>query len=191
VNCDGLDYYEGNYFDGKKILIRQLKNEIFVTGSAHTILYRLETLKRLQYYPEIFRGDVYHFDTLLAYDVLNISQLGFVYKVLSYTRRHNETYTAQISKRFKTWYYLQDMALKTFMELDPSLPARYKKNRLDYAYFIMSKKMRSDTECIEWHAKYMKDNFQVKDYFLALVTRNRITRLFKRVGDIIAHKVSR
>ena len=191
VNCDGLDYYDGNYFDGKKILIRQLSNEIFVTGSAHTILCRLETLKRLQYYPEIFRSDVYHMDTLLAYDVLNISHLGFVYKVLSYTRRHNETYTAKIAKRFKTWFYLQDVALKRFMELDPSFPARYKKNRLDYAYFLMSRKMRNDTECIEWHARYMKDKFQVRDYFLAFATRNRITRHLRRLGDIVALKVSR
>jgi glycosyltransferase involved in cell wall biosynthesis len=180
VRCDGLDYYDGNYFDGKQILIKQLKKKIDITGSVNTILFRIETLKKLEYYPEIFRPDVYHIDTVLAYDVLNISNLGFVYKVLSYTRRHNETYTAKISERFKTGYYLQDMELQKFMHLDPSLKKVYKRNKLDYAYFLLKKKI-SDKKCIEWHKKYKKGKFYFNDYIWALISRNIISRQLKKI----------
>ena len=181
VGCGGLDYYHGSYFDGKEILIRHLKKELFVLGSAHTVLFRAETLKQLEYYPDIFRADVYHCDTVLAYDVLNISDLAFIFRVLSYTRRHNETYTAKVSARFETTFYLQDLALKKFMHLDRSLVAVYQTNKIDYAYYLLKMRLQRDKECVEWHNKYRKESFRWADYILAVFKRNMIARKLKKL----------
>ena len=120
VRCDGLDFYKGNYFNGREVLVRQLRNTIDITGSVNTLLYRKETLRKLDYYPEIFIPDVYHIDTILAYDVMNISNIGFVFDILSYTRRHNETYTSTISDRFRSVHSLRVLEIFNFLDLDPS-----------------------------------------------------------------------
>lgn len=181
VRCDGLDYYKGNYFDGKKILIKQLQYSLDITGSVNTLLFRKETLKKLEYYPEIFRPNTYHIDTILAYDVLAISNLGFAYNILSYTRRHNETYTNLISNRFKTGLYLMEMELGKFYDIDPSLKILYKKVRLDYAYFLFKSKAKGDKDCINWHKKYLKKKFTPWEYISAIITRNYISRQFKKL----------
>lgn len=186
VRCDGLDYYDGNYFNGKEILVQQLKNRIDITGSVTTVLFRNETLRKLEYYPEIFIPNTYHIDTILAYDVLNISRLGFVFDVLSYTRRHNETYTSTISLRFRTDYYSREMLLRKFVELDSSLEKEYQVVRLNYAYFLFSIKMKRNRDAIKWHMKYLQKNITYSEYIKALFTRNIIARktkfLFKKIN---------
>ena len=182
VRCDGLDYYDGNYYDGKKILIRQLQNTLDITGSVNTLLYKNETLKKLDYYPEIFQPNTYHIDTILAYDVLAISNLGFVYDILSYTRRHNETYTNLISIRFRTGFYLREMELGKFYHLDPSLKKFYKKIRLDYAYFLFMNKIKNNKECINWHKKYLKKKITASEYLSAILSRNYIYLQFKKLS---------
>lgn len=176
VRCDCLDYYDGNYYDGKQILIRQLQNKIDVTGSAHTILFRKEILKKLDYYPELFQPGVYHLDTILAYDILSISNLGFVFDVLSYTRRHNETYTSQISDRFKSGHYLKELELSKFIDLDPSFKKLYNSYRLDYAYFLLTNKIMNNKECLSWHKKYLERKITMTEYVKAVITRNFFSR---------------
>jgi len=181
VKCDGLDYYEGNYFDGRRILIRQLHNQMDITGSVNTLLYRIETLKKLKYYPRIFLPDVYHIDTILAFDLLNISNVAFVYQVLSYTRRHNETYTSLISNRFKTSFYLLEMEIRKFLEIDPGLQELHQKIRIDYAWFLFLKRLKGDKKCIAWHQKYSQAGLRFSEYLTAILTRNVFARQIRKI----------
>jgi glycosyltransferase involved in cell wall biosynthesis len=181
VRCDGLDYYEGNYFDGKNVLIRQLYNNLDITGSVNTLLFRVETLKKLDYHPEIFRPDVYHIDTVLAFDVLNISNVAFVFQVLSYTRRHNETYTSLISNRYKTSLYLLEMEIRKFLGLDPKLHRLHRTIRMDYAWFLFMKRVKNDKECIAWHRKFSTANLRFSEYFAAVLTRNLFSRQLRKI----------
>jgi glycosyltransferase involved in cell wall biosynthesis len=181
VRCSGLDIYDGNYYNGKEILSLQLGHKIDITGSVNTLLFSKKVLQRLDYHPEIFRPGAYHIDTILAYDVLNVSNLGFVFEVLSYTRRHNETYTSQISDRFKTGYYLREYALRKFINNDPSYKDAYKRLRLDYAYFLLMKRINNDRKCIDWHNKYLEKKINPREYLMAFLTRNYISRQFAKL----------
>lgn len=171
VTCDQLDYYNGSFYTGREILIDHLLYKYDVTGSVNTVLFRIDTLKKLIDYPQIFRPNVYHIDTDLAFAVMNISDLGFVFQVLSYTRRHNETYTSLISNRFRTALYHRERQLNKYMNLHNDLPHEYNKVRNKYAFFMLQQLMKGDKECIAWHKKYMDKNrqFRVPDFLKAIL----------------------
>jgi glycosyltransferase involved in cell wall biosynthesis len=184
VRCDGLDYYQGSLFNGKQILVKELKGVLDITGSISTVMYRRSLLEQLPYFPEIFLQDTYHIDTILAFDMLYYSDLGFVFDVLSYTRRHDLTYTSQISDRYKTSYYMKERSLRLFHEIDPELKRQYKKVRLDYAYFIILALIRNDRSCLRWHKKFLQKKFKFKEYVVALITRNMFSRQVRKVIHI-------
>jgi glycosyltransferase involved in cell wall biosynthesis len=162
IKCDRLDYYDGTCFDGKIILVEQLLHKLELTGSINTVLYRVDTLKKVTGYPDIFKMGIYHIDTDLAYEVQSFSDQAFVYQVLSYTRRHNETYTSQISHRFQTSLYLREMELYKYRGLDPILEKEYKKVRRKYALFLLQQKLKGDKELIQWHRKYLDPTRRIK-----------------------------
>ncbi|MBE0654496.1 MAG: glycosyltransferase family 2 protein, partial [Bacteroidales bacterium] len=87
VDGCGLDVNEGRVFNGKDILFKQLTRKLDISGDITTLMFSNSHLKRLDFYPRIFNGK-YHIDTELFYDIIDISNVGFVYQVLSYTRRH-------------------------------------------------------------------------------------------------------
>ncbi|MFO7669630.1 MAG: glycosyltransferase family 2 protein [Bacteroidales bacterium] len=154
VNCAGLDYYKGPVFDGKEVLKQQLLRQVDdLMGSETTLLIRTETLKKLSRYPVIYSHDDYHFDTSLAYEILNISDLGFVFQVLSYTRRSEGTFTSQYSERFHTNLNLREKELFKYKGLSAELEKEYKKERERYGYFLFKSRLLNDKECLEWHDK--------------------------------------
>ena len=60
-----------------------LKGPIFLFGTQTTVMYRADLVRaRTPFY----RHDRYHFDTDVAYELLALSDFGFVHQVLSYTR---------------------------------------------------------------------------------------------------------
>ena len=80
VNCDGLDINEGQFYKGKEMLIRHINQEVDITGSATTVLFKVEYLKKLPQYPEIHDPDDFHCDTQLAFEMMSVSYVGFVFK---------------------------------------------------------------------------------------------------------------
>lgn len=184
VICDGLDYYKGPVFDGREILYRQLLMDIEVTGSINTVMYRTSVLKKLPDFNNIFDINSYHIDTILAYDILNISNLGFIYQVLSFTRRHNETYTSNISEKFQTRYYATDTFLHHYLDVFPQLKPFYHHHRLNYAFFLIKKWFAGNKECLQWHKKYIKQPFRTSEYAKAILSRllllNRIKKFNKK-----------
>ncbi len=153
VNCDGLNYYNGPLFAGKEVLLEQLSNRIMITGSETTVLYRVETLKKTKEYPVIFSYNSYHFDTSLAYELMSISDLGYVFQVLSYTRRHEQTYTSKYTDRFHTNLNLRERELFIYKSLFPVLERDYKKLRSDYGFYLLGRTIRRDKEALAWHEK--------------------------------------
>jgi glycosyltransferase involved in cell wall biosynthesis len=94
VNCDGLNSTT-NIYDGKEIARGQLKGGRNVFGSFSTPLYRRNLLKG----GKTLREDNFHADTELCYQLLAVSDFGFVHQVLSFTRRHNETITSVVNEQ--------------------------------------------------------------------------------------------
>lgn len=183
VNCDGLDFYKGSVFSGKEILLKQLLLYIEITGSINTVMYRKSVLKKLKDYPNIFDAKSYHIDTILAYEVLRISDLAFVYKVLSFTRRHNETYTSNISEKFNTRYYAIEKFLSRHLDLFPELRPYYNYHRQNYAFYLLKRGLARDKECVEWHRRYLERPIGFFEYFKSFVSRllllNRLVKFDK------------
>jgi glycosyltransferase involved in cell wall biosynthesis len=186
VDCDGLNFYNGPLFAGKEILVDQLLNRIMITGSETTVLYRVETLKKTREYPVIFSYKSYHFDTSLAYELLSISDLGYVFQVLSYTRRHEQTYTSKYTDRFRTNLNLRERELFLYKDQFPVLEAEYKKVRARYGVYMLGRKLARDKEAIAWHGKWLNKERQFKfSELLAgfyVVYGNKIRNKLKRLA---------
>jgi len=170
---DGLDIYKGPFFKGHDILIGQLFYRYDLLGSVSTVIYRSEILKKVKGYPDIFKHNTYHIDTELSFEVLNMSDFGYVFQITSYTRRHNETYTNLISNRFNTGLYFREKEIFKYMGLDPELAKEYKKVRRDYAFMLIEKRFKGDKDCIAWHNKYLdkERQFKTSDYLGAFIYR--------------------
>ena len=173
VGCDQLDIYDGQFYNGKEMLLKHLLHETELTGSINVVMFRVDTLRSLPGHPHIFKPGVYHIDSDLAYEIMNISDLGFVFQVLSYTRRHNETYTSLISHRFKTYLYFRERQLYLYKELDQRLEKSYRRVRRSYAMFLIRQWFKRDKECIAWHNKHLDREryFTMVDYMKALLSR--------------------
>ena len=144
-----------------------------ITGSETTVLYRTETLKKIPGYPVIYGYDSFHSDTSLAYVLLNISDLAFVFQVLSYTRRHEGTFTVSTSAKFRTYLNLHENELFKYKQIYPELEKEYQKARYKYGLFLLEKYIKRDKECLKWHKKHM-DNSRRFTFgeFISIIIKN-------------------
>jgi glycosyltransferase involved in cell wall biosynthesis len=179
VGCDGLDICNGNVFDGKKRLIEELTSGPFVLGSMHTVLLRMTTLKKLSRFPLINDESNYHCDTELALDLLAISDMGFIFQVLSYTRRHNETVnavTARLSSGYANAYNRLFLRKSQYPELEP----QFNYFRKLYAWLVLSLFLKNRHEALQYHLKQMKRKLTLTDYISGILIYNPVTRFFRR-----------
>ena len=176
VRADDLDIYRGNIFDGKALLLKQLKHQIEITGSANTVLYRHSILKKLPYYPDIFLGDFINIDTVLAYDIMYRSKVGFVFQVLSYTRRHYETVTSNVVKKFNVYLPFRLMIINRYIQSFPEMTKTYNILRLDYAYLVFLLKMTGKRQTLKWHRSHISVIPSTTEILIAIFTRNIIAR---------------
>jgi glycosyltransferase involved in cell wall biosynthesis len=155
VSCQGLSIYDGPVFDGKEILRQQLLNKIDITGSETTVLYRIEALKRIKSYPVIYSYSSYHFDTTLAFELLSFSQLAFVFQVLSFTRRHEDTYTSKYVDRFRTSLNFRERELFSYRATISGMDKEYNTVRSFYGLYLLKCHLKRDKKSLEWHAKHL------------------------------------
>lgn len=187
INCDGLNYYERPAFPGKEILKQQLLNKIDVTGSETTVLYRIDTLKKIENFPDIYSHYSYHFDTSLAYEIFNISDLGFVFQVLSYTRRHEQTYTSQFVYRYRTPLNFRENEIFKYKDRIPGLKKEYRLLRNIYGLYLFNVWLKGDKECLKWHMQRIDDDrkFKISEYLKILIGFPflKIKNKFKRLDN--------
>jgi glycosyltransferase involved in cell wall biosynthesis len=181
VDCCGLDVNKGRVFDGKDILYQQLTRKLDISGDISTLIFSNEYLKKLPFYPRVFDGK-YHIDTELFYDILNISNVGFVYQVLSYTRRHPESQTEQIVFRYNTFHQLNEEVLYTFKNDDPLLNKLYHKERVSYAYFYLMQKLRRN-KAFEWHKNHIDRYFTTGEYLEGILKNNILSKLIYKTTN--------
>lgn len=155
VRCQGLNINNGPEFNGKEVLKDQLLNKYDVTGSETTVLYRIDTLKKIKTFPKIYSSSNYHSDTSLAYELFNLSNLGFVFQVLTYTRRHDETYTSKNVDKFNTRLNFLEMELFNYKNSFPELKRTYSLIRAEYGVYMLKIRLLNNKECIDWHNKYL------------------------------------
>jgi glycosyltransferase involved in cell wall biosynthesis len=183
VNCFGLDIYDGNIFDGKEILHAELTGKFGISGSLGTPLYRIDALKSISPVLNVFNESNYHPDTELAHDIMESHKVGFVYQVLSYIRRHNETATST-AKKYNTYLNGSERILYKRLNVFHDLRKIYKKHRLYYAWFILKKIFLNDKECVQWHREHLSRPLLFKEYLISPVyvfsvkLKKIVTKLF-------------
>jgi glycosyltransferase involved in cell wall biosynthesis len=173
----GLDYTKGNYWNGKEILLKHLKNEVNVVGSVTQNLYRVEILKKLSFYPKIYIPEDLHFDTRLAFEVLLISDLVFSFKITSYTRIHSQTVTSTMTKKLHTQVQGRENRLYRFKQYFPELQKNYIKIRRAYAYMLFINMLTFNKKCIQWHKKKLRRKIRFLEYLTGIIFENKISRL--------------
>lgn len=87
VNLDALPFSK-SVFSGREICRKRLLGGRDLFGSPSSLMYRADLVRsRKNFYNE----NNIHADTEICFDLLRDTDFGFVYQVLSYTRRHNES----------------------------------------------------------------------------------------------------
>jgi glycosyltransferase involved in cell wall biosynthesis len=169
VRGNGLNWYDGNVFDGKKIIEQELLSKIDVTGSANTVIYRKDFLEKIPEHPGIFKSGCLHGDTDLAYNLLNISDFGFVFKVLSYTRRHCGTITNSVALKLNTPLCFKDEQMRKYSVIIEDFEQNYKNHRINYGSFYIKRIFSGDFQCIRWHNKHIKNKIRLQEVLQAIV----------------------
>ncbi|MGD2035567.1 MAG: glycosyltransferase family 2 protein [Bacteroidales bacterium] len=188
VDMDGLNIWDGNVYNGKDILYRQLTRTLDISGSNTTVTFSVDHLKKLPRFPKVFDDTTYHEDTELEYEVMNISDVGFVFQVLSYTRRHAAADTTTTVFRYNTLLQLNEKVLWEYKDNDNKLNRLYRSCRLDYAYFLFYKAITLDFKSINWHKQYIVRKFKWHEYISGIITRNLFSKYLRRLIRKISGK---
>lgn len=151
VRGNGLDFYYGNIFNGQKIIQDELLMYIDVTGSGNTVLFRYSNLKELEHFPQIFSSETLHGDTDLTYNVLVNSDFGFLFEVLSYTRRHETSITNQVANKLHTAICFRDNQMMKYKNIINDFEPEYNYLRMNYAVLYFKKITRFDFKSLKWH----------------------------------------
>lgn len=179
----GIDYFEGNCYNGKDILIKQLTGNVHITGSITQLFFRIEHLKKVPGYPVIFNPEEMHFDTHLANEILGVSDLVFVFQILNYNRKHADSLTKKLCNRVNTHIHSKEFNLYRFKDISPEVKDRYGKIRREYAYFLFKSYLRNDRESIQWHKKHLKRKMKFSEYLTGILLENRFfSKLEKLAG---------
>jgi glycosyltransferase involved in cell wall biosynthesis len=178
IDGGGLNYFDGPIFKGKDLLYRHLKGGLDITGTVTTPLFRKVSLEKLPTFPDIFDDKDYHLDTLLMYEMMNIADVAFVFKVLSLTRWHEGAGTVTTALKYKTFLCSKENRLFKFKENFPELEHDYREHRLKYAYLLIKERLKGNKECIAWHRKRLLRKFTFSEYMRALLLNNGIVWRF-------------
>jgi len=181
VDMDGLNIWDGNVYNGKEILYRQLTRTLDISGSNTTVMFSIEHLKKIPRFPVVFDETTYHEDTELEYEMMDVSDVGFVFQVLTYTRRHAKAHTTTEVYRYNTLLQFNEKVLHRYKGNDRKLAKLYRASRLDYTYYLFYKTITFDRAAVEWHKKYIVRKFSAIEYVAGIITRNKISKLMGRI----------
>lgn len=156
IDCFGLDIYQGQIFDGREILLRSIRDSLYLYGGLGQALYRMEALKGLDQNLQIINTQNIHCDIELNDNILLNWKVGFVYQVLTYYRKHDGQVWSYALKRNTD---INGLERRVFLHLTffPELEPMYRKLRLDYALFLVKSRWKRDADVLNWHRDHLKD----------------------------------
>jgi glycosyltransferase involved in cell wall biosynthesis len=169
IRGNGLDYYEGNVFNGRTIIKNELFLNLDVSGSGNAVLYRVDELKKLESFPAIFSLESLHGDTDLTYNILYHSDLGFIFKVLSYTRRHQSSITSEVASKLYTSICFRDNQMVKYKSIIDDFQRRYQYHRMSYALLYFKNLIRFNRKAINWHNQNLHNRIKNREIFRALL----------------------
>lgn len=99
VNLDGLPY-RTNFVSGRDIARGYLIKGEFYFGSPTSLLIRSKYIRKRK---NIYNQSFIHSDIAACLDILKESDFGFVHRILTFTRRHEQSVTNTIAKKNETY----------------------------------------------------------------------------------------
>lgn len=155
VSLDGLPY-PSNFVPGDKICREYLMGRSYYFGTPSSILIRSDLIRKRD---QIYDQDDMHSDAAACLDFLTESDFGFVHQVLTFTRRHEDSVTEKIARRYNTYplgrlRHILDYG-KQFLEDDYSTTL---KHQIEHFYSELGRdvvRIRSKEQF-----RYQKDTFE-------------------------------
>lgn len=140
VNLDGLDPGEV-FFSGSEICRRTLLGELYVFGSPTSLLIRSDIIRTRDPFYDEHRLWA---DSQACFEVLKISDFGFVHQVLTFTRRHDAA-RSSLAHRYKSHVVGSLDLLRTYGPLylsDEQYRRRLNTLRRKYSRFLVKSALR-------------------------------------------------
>ncbi|MDN3512450.1 MAG: glycosyltransferase [Candidatus Jettenia sp.] len=109
VNSDGFPY-TSTVIPGREACRSVMLGGKYIFGSPTTLLLRSD---RIRSHQSFYNERNFHADKEACFDVLRNSDFGFVYQVLSFTRRHNKTGTT-FARKLNTFFLGELIILKKY-----------------------------------------------------------------------------
>jgi len=184
VDGFGIHFFEGNFHNGKQMLLRHLYEKTEVTGSITQLFFRIERLKQVPGYPQIFYPEEFHDDTRLAYEMLHFSDMVFAFKILNYTRRHESAETITTVDKYNTLLQGRESRLYRFLQVYPELERKYKKVRREYGYFLFKAFLKRQHKTLDWHKKFLKRKIKKVEILSGIIWENRFGSKLAKLLDI-------
>ncbi len=103
VSMDPLLPDTEDFLPGREAMRRAMLKGIYVTGAPTSILFAAEVLRHRK---PFFDETVWHSDTDAALRTLLHKDLGFVHRVLTFSRMHSDTLTHSFADRINTYLCL-------------------------------------------------------------------------------------
>lgn len=149
VMCTGLPY-SSSMVSGLEICRQHLLNQLYVFGSANSVLYRSDLVRNRD---PFFNEANIHGDTEACFAILKNCDFGFVHQVLTFTRLRPGSLT-KMSSDMQTW--LAGM-LQTLVKHGPDyltseeLEERLDSHLADYYRFLGKILLLRDDKTIDYH----------------------------------------
>lgn len=161
VDCDGLDIYEGQIYDGKEILRRSMT--LNITGGLGQSLYRMDVLKKISPELHVINENNIHCDVELNDNVMIRSKVGFIFQVLTYYRRHDGQ-VLSFAMKANTILFGNERRMYLLLDVFPDIKEMYEQHRLEYASFLNKCKRKKEYDIVAWHDKYLERPITKEEY---------------------------
>ena len=99
--CDGLPF-PSTVIGGRELARLTLLGALYLFLSPSSLLIRAEHIRAR---PDFYPGDDLHADVAACYEVMKVSDFGFVHQVLTFIRRHSASLTSSQSLPFNTFIW--------------------------------------------------------------------------------------
>lgn len=158
VDCDGIDIYNGEVFDGKEIILENLKQGIYIWGDLGSALFSKDAIIRINSNMHFINEKNIHCDIEMNDAIALNNRIGFVYKVLMYYRRH-EGQILSFAEKYNTVlceYERRFYNMIQYFPNDDELSYLYKQLREEYALFLETCKRKKRYEIVNWHNSHLE-----------------------------------
>ena len=173
VDCDGLDINDGEVIDGKQMLKKSLR--INIIGGLGQAMYRKELMLQINPELHVINENNIHCDVEMNDNVMLRSDIGFIFKVLTFYRIHDEQILS-FAKQAQTMYADGDRRMKMISEMFPEERPYYEAYRREYALFLDKCRRHRQQDILDWHQEHLQNPIKPEELKAAKKEQRQMIR---------------